>query len=406
MSPRVRRAALPALLTACAALLAARPAVACPFCNAQGQTLTADAAQASMILFGRLTNARLDPNDVNSGTTDLEIEAVVKPHEILAGRKVLTLKRYLPLGKENKFLVFCDVYKGQIDPYRGEAVQPDSRIAEYLKGALAVKDKDTAAKLHYFFTYLDDKDVIVSNDAYSEFGNADYKDFRAVAEKAPADKVAGWLRDQNTPPSRLGLYGSVLGHCGKPEHAKLLRGLLDDPQRRFASGIDGMLAGYVQLQPKEGWAYITGLLRDPQKDFLLRYAALRAARFFHDFRPDVVPAADVTAAVVALLDQKDIADLAIEDLRKWSCWDVADKVLGLYGRDSHNVPIIRRAIVRYALNCPAAACPKAAPFVAARRKEDAKWVEEVEELLRLESARPAAAATPATASAAPPAPKK
>src|SRR6516162_9054927 len=108
MSVPLRRAAFVALLAAGAALSATGPAAACPFCNAQGQTLTADAAQASMILFGRLTNARLDPNDVNSGTTDLEIETVVKPHEILAGRKVLTLKRYLPLGKENKFLVFCD----------------------------------------------------------------------------------------------------------------------------------------------------------------------------------------------------------------------------------------------------------------------------------------------------------
>jgi hypothetical protein len=399
MSASLRRAAFVALLAAGAALFATRPAVACPFCNAQGQTLTADAAQASMILFGRLTNARLDPNDVNSGTTDLEIETVVKPHEILAGRKVLTLKRYLPLGKENKFLVFCDVYKGQIDPYRGEAVAPDSRIADYLKGALAVKDKDAAAKLHYFFNFLDDKDIVVSNDAYTEFGNADYKDFRAVAEKVSADKVAGWLKDPNTPPSRLGLYGSVLGHCGKPEHAKLIRGLLDDPNRRFASGLDGMLAGYVQLQPKEGWAYLVGILRDPQKDFLLRYAALRAVRFFHDFRPDVVSAADTTAAVVALLDQKDIADLAIEDLRKWSCWGAADKILNLNGRESHNVPIIRRAIARYALSCPTPACKA---FVDQKRKEDPKWVEEVEELLRLENAKPVPPVTASAASSPPP----
>jgi hypothetical protein len=127
---------------------------------------------------------------------------------------------------------------------------------------------------------------------------------------------------------------------------------------------------------------------------LLRYAALRAARFFHDFRPDVVPANQVTAAVVTLLDQKDIADLAIEDLRKWSCWDVADRVLGLYGKESHSAPIIRRAIVRYALSCPPAKSPKSAEFVAARKKEDPKWVEEVEELLRLESTTPAPGTVP------------
>jgi len=388
-----RRTAVAVLVTAVlavasVALSSSRSAAACPFCSPGGQTLTADAAQASMVLLGRLTNARLDPNNVDAGTTDLEIEKVVKSDEILAGRKKLTLKRYLPLDKDSKFLVFCDVYKGEIDPYRGEAVPPDSPIADYLAGALKIKDKDPVDRLQYFFSYLDNKDIIVSNDAYTEFGNADYKDFRKVAEKASAAKVAAWLKDPQTPPSRLGLYGSILGHCGKANDGALLRDLISDPQHQLASGIDGILAGMVQLQPKEGWEYVTGILRNPQRDFLLRYAALRAARFFHDYRSDVIPPAQVTPAVLTLLDQKDIADLAIEDLRKWSCWDVADKVIGLYSQESHNIPIIRRAIVRYALCCPATKYPKAAAFVAQRKKEDPKWVEEVEELLRLENTPP------------------
>src|SRR5690349_10840108 len=212
MVPHLRRAPVIALLAACAGLVLAPTAPACPFCSAQGQTLTNDASQAGMILFGRLTNAKLDPKDFNAGSTDLIIETVVKPHEILAGRKVITLPRYLPQEKDNeyKFLVFCDVYKGQIDPYRGVAVKPDSRIATYLKGALAVKDKDAPTRLHFFFEYLDDKDAEVSNDAYMEFGNADYKDYRAVAEKVPADKVAKWIQDPNTQASRLGLYASIL----------------------------------------------------------------------------------------------------------------------------------------------------------------------------------------------------
>jgi len=399
MNSSFRRPALAVLATAVlavasVALVASRSDAACPFCNPGGQTLTAEAVQANMVLFGRLTNAKLDPNNVDAGTTDLQIEKVVKADDILAGRKMLTLKRYLPLDKDSKFLVFCDVYKGEIDPYKGEAVPPDSPIADYVKGALERKDKDPIERLQYFFSYLDNKDIIVSNDAYTEFGNADYKDFRKVAEKASAAKVAAWLKDPQTPPSRLGLYGSILGHCGKADDAKLLRELLADPQHQLASGVDGILAGIIQLQPKEGWTYLLGILKDAHRDFLLRYAALRAARFFHDFRPDVIPPADVTSGVVTLLGQKDIADLAIEDLRKWSCWDEADKILSLYNLESHNVPIIRRAVVRYALCCPPAKCPKAVAFVAERKKEDPKWVEEVEELLRLENTPP----TPPTGS--------
>jgi hypothetical protein len=373
-------------------------ATACPFCSAQGQTLTNDAAQASMILYGRLINARLDPNDVNAGSTDLVIESVVKSHEILGDKKQLTLPRYLPQEKENqyKYLVFCDVFKGAVDPYRGVAVKADSRIAQYLKGALAVKDKDTATRLRYFFDYLDDSDVEVSNDAYMEFGNADYRDYRPVAEKVAGDKVAKWLTDPNTPPSRLGLYGSMLGHCGKPEYGKLLRGLLDDPQRQYTSGIDGILAGYVLLQPKEGWQYVTDIIKEPKKDFLLRYAALRTARFFHDYRPDLIPVKDVIAAVTILLGQKDIADLAIEDLRKWEEWGVADRILGLWGKSSHDVPIIKRSVIKYALSCPKDN-KRVSAFIADRRKENAALLDDLEELLRMEAPKPASPAPPAPA---------
>jgi hypothetical protein len=371
---------------------------ACPFCQgADGKTLTADASDASLILFGKLSNARLDAKDAYAGQTDLQIETVVKSHPILAGRKLITLPRYLPPDPEYKFLVFCDVYKGQLDPYRGEPVKADSRIATYLKGALAVKDKDASTRLKYFFDYLEDKDAIVSADAFKEFGLADYKDYRHVAEKLPADTIARWLRDPNTSPTRFGLYASMLGHCGAAEHARLLRGLLEDAQRRLTSGMDGVMAGYVMLNPKDGWGYLANVMHDGKLDFGVRYAALRAARFFHDYRADLVAKADLTTAVVALLGQKDIADLAIEDLRKWECWGVADQVLGLYGRDSHNAPIIRRAILRYALCCPPQANKSLSTFLADRRKDSAKQLEEVQEILNLESPKPTVAGSTAAA---------
>src|SRR5437868_4076481 len=102
------------VLAACAVVLVPWTTTAghaCPFCSAEGKTLTADANEASLILFGKLTNARLDPKDAYAGQTDLQIESVVKAHDILAGRKVITLPRYLPPEPDYKFLVFCDVYK-------------------------------------------------------------------------------------------------------------------------------------------------------------------------------------------------------------------------------------------------------------------------------------------------------
>jgi hypothetical protein len=389
-----------AVVIAVLALASLLPAagVCCPFCSMQGQTLIGDVNQASMVLYGTFTNAQ--PGlDAGQGTTDLKIEAVIKKHEILGDKKEITLPRYVPnKDPKVKFLVFCDVFKGKIDPYRGVPVQADSDMVKYLKGALEIKDKDIGTRLRFYFDYLDNKEIEISNDAYKEFGNADYKDYRDMAKKLPADKIAKWLADPETAAFRYGLYASMLGHCGTDKHADLLRKLLDDPQKRISSGVDGMLAGYTMLKPKEGWDYIRGVLKDATKEFMLRYAALRAVRFFWDSRPDVLDKKDLIKGVSDLLDQSDIADLAIEDLRKWSCWKVCDQVLGLAQKKSHDIPIIRRAILRYALSCPE---KKAAEYVRLCRTRDPELVKDAEELLKLETPpQPAANPPPVIATKA------
>jgi len=399
MAPSLRRIALPGLAAVALSLAAAVSAEGCPFCGGDSSTMLKEADLASLILYGKLTNAKLDPKDPNgSGTTDLVIDTVVKSHEILGGKTVVTLPKYIPLEKDQdvKYLIFCDVYKGKIDPYRGVPAKADSRIATYLKGALGVKDKTMAEKLKFFFDYLDDGDGEVSSDAYKEFGNADYKEVRALAEKLPADKIAGWLKDPNTLTIRLGLYSSLLGHCGKPEHAKLLRGMIDDPDHKLSTGIDGMLAGYVLLAPKDGWGYLAAMLADRTKEFMQRYAGLRAARFFHEYRADVVAKDRVVAALLPMLAQKDVADLVVEDLRKWGSWEQAEKVLDLFGKPGFSEPIVKRAVMRFALTCPPAKSKRAAEFVAERRKENAKYVEEIEELLSYENPKPAAQPTAQT----------
>jgi hypothetical protein len=362
--------------------LVAIPAAACPFCTMQGQTLTGDVGQASMVLFGTFQNARINGGD---GATDLHIEAVIKKHEILGDKKVVTLPRYVPSDEKNpaKFLVFCDVFKGKIDPYRGVPVKPTSDIVKYLKGALDVKDKDETTRLRFFFDYLDNADIEIANDSYKEFGNADARAYKNLAPKLPADRLAKWLEDPKTPSFRFGLYAVLLGHCGSEKHAALLRDMLTDPKKKVTSGVDGLLAGYVMLKPKEGAALLADVLKDDKKDFLFRYAGLRAVRFFMDTRPDLVPREQLIKAALPLLNQGDIADLAIEDLRKWKCVDVLDKVLALAGRESHQVPIIQRAILRFALSFPDQA--KAAEFVKTQRQKDADNVKEVEDILRLES---------------------
>src|SRR5262249_52298621 len=153
MASTTLRRFLALAVVALAWFLCPTPAPSCPFCSMQGQTLIGDVNQASMVLFGRFTNAKLDASgDLGQGSTDLVIEAVIKQHEILGDKKVLTLPRYVPTDKNSdvKFLVFCDVFKGKIDPYRGVPVPADSDMVKYITGALGVKDKNVAARLRYY----------------------------------------------------------------------------------------------------------------------------------------------------------------------------------------------------------------------------------------------------------------
>jgi hypothetical protein len=367
------------------ALLASPLLAACPFCSMQGQTLTMEVNQANLVIFGTLTNARGGLTDLDSGTTDMAIEEVVKPHDFVKGKKTVTIPRYIPVGQNQnlKFLVFCDIFKERLDPYRGIPVK-DKDIVTYLKGAFEVREKDIAERLAFFFNYLDHADVEVSTDAYKEFANADAKDVMRMLDKADKAKITAklvqWLKDEKTPAYRYGLYGYLLGTCGNEQHAGVLLELLSDPQRGLVSGIDGVLAGYILLRPKEGLPYLRSILGDRSKDFTRQYAALRAVRFFWDTRPDVVPEKELVSSTTLLLDS-DLADLAIDELRKRKQWQLADQIIDLY--EKHNVPIIRRAILRFALSCPPGN-KKVEEFLKEQRQKHPDKVKDVEELLKLE----------------------
>src|SRR4029079_17924490 len=102
----------------------------------------------------------------------------------------------------------------------------------------------------------------------------------------------------------------------------------------------------------------------------------------------VVSKKELVDGLCVMLAQDDISDLAIEDLRKWQCWDMTDRVLAVAKTEAFKQPIVRRAILRYALQ--AKGNKAAQEYVSERRKADAKAVEEAEELLKLEQETPAA----------------
>jgi DNA-binding ferritin-like protein (Dps family) len=205
-------------------------------------------------------------------------------------------------------------------------------------------------------------------------------------------RLQNWLKDPNTPVYRFGLIGLMLGLCGKPEDGALFLATLNDPDKSVVSGVDGILAGYILVDREHGWKYTQQLLSSPDKDFSKRYAALRTARFLWDTHIGHVPAEEILEAVAKLLEQGDIADLAIEDLRKWKQWQFTDKILRQSKRDTHSAPIIHRAVLRYMISCPQDRYPAAKAYVDSIKKSNPEKVQDALELLELEKSMQAAPA--------------
>jgi hypothetical protein len=356
---------------------------ACPFCiDERGKTLVDDYLEASMVVYGTFKNPKLDPTGgIDNGTTELDIDKVLKNNDILKGKKFVTLPKYMPA--KTKWIVFCDVYKGEINPYRGEEVTAGSQLLEYLDNSLALKDKAIDKRLRHCFDFLNSADVAVSVDAYREFAKADYEQYKDIAKKLPSATIVGWLKDEKTPNYRYGLYASLLGHCGdSKKDGDFLRAMIDDPRKRMGSGLDGMMAGYAMLQPKEGFAYLQDTLKNDQEEFHFRYAALRTLRFFWQCRTDVIGKDKILQAVYTAAQDHELADFAIDDLRTWKAWNLTDKVLDLFGKDSHNHSVVKRAILRFALSSPE---KRAKTFVDEQRRKNKLWVEETEEMLRIDT---------------------
>jgi hypothetical protein len=363
------------LLVGMMVLVCPTPAFGIPFCMvSEPLTWRQEAAEAEFVVYGTLRNSRRNPD--GSGTTELVIEAIVKDHPFLKNKKVLEVPRYIPAAEGDKdpphYLLFFDLDKGKPDPCRG--IPATRTTVRYLQGLRLIDNGDRLRLLRYCFDYLEHSDPEIASDAFLEFKKSTDAEFRKVGPSLPAEKLHNWLIDPRTPAHRLDLYAFLLGHCGTAEDGDLLRNLAAKHP-----GSDGFLTGYVLLRPKEGWAHVRQLLRDGKQDFRVRYSALRAARSFHTTRPAVVSKEEAEEAVTPLLDQADIADLAIDDLRRWGRWDLTNRILALVSRPSHSAPFIRRALLRYALQSPGAA---AAKFVGEARKANPAEVADMEEILR------------------------
>jgi hypothetical protein len=371
---------------ACFLVLVVAPAAdACALCdpsNQKLQTFRQEARTCKFVVAGTLTNARLVGDN---GFTDVAIEAVIKDDPALGKRTTITLPRWIPLDtkKPSRVMVFCDVYEGKIDPFRGVTLR-GTAVPAYLKGALALDDNDRVACLLYYFRHLDNPDPDVAADAFLEFAKASDQEIGAVGPKLDPAKIRKLMADPKTPADRLGLYAFLLGACGTKADADALTAMIDKSDERTAAALAGVLGGLIEMRPADGWKRAAAILDDPKRPYQDKLAVLGTLRFFHAFRAAEHRKA-ILAGMAAVVAHGDMADMAIEDLRRWQWWDLTKNVLAEYNKPTHAAPLVKNAILRYALTCPDA---DAAAFVKAAEAGDPAAVREVRESLEFERPAP------------------
>jgi hypothetical protein len=363
-------------------IAAALPADACTFCDGSfrtKQTLRMHFAQAKAVLHGQLKNPRFDRDD--NSYTDLHVSNILKDDPARGGQMVITIPQYLPVigNTPSDFVLFCDVAKGKLDPVFGV---PAPRAAlDYLNAAAKLDDADPAAKLAFFFKHLDSTDATIAADAFYEFARAADSDILKAARQINPAKVRRLIADANTPPERLGVFAFLLGVSGGPADAAFLARMLSENPlpERSASAFGGLLAGLILLAPNDGWPLAANVLADSKRPYSVRLSAIGTVRFLQSTR-GADSKAEVLKCCAALLPHGDLADQAIEDLRRWEYWDLTTDVLAQFGKPTHAAPIVRRAILRYALCAPG---DESKRFVAAVRQSDPRLVKSVEEMLEL-----------------------
>ncbi len=222
--------------------------------------------------------------------------------------------------------------------------------------------------------YLNGDLDLPAYDALKTLQQMDDQTLAKAASGMASARLRQLVKNKQVDVELRGLCAYLLGHAGDVRDAVLLRELL--ASAKTGSDADGLLKGWLLLDPQAAWDYITQTLRDPRSDFLTRDLMRRCARYYLDSHPGQIEAPRVREVYTMLLMVGEL-DWVVEDLRLLRRWDLTDEVVGLWKQDLQDLQ--RRAILRFCVQCPDA---RAAALVAEQRRANAEVVARAERELR------------------------
>ncbi|MGF1579210.1 MAG: hypothetical protein ACFCD0_07585 [Gemmataceae bacterium] len=369
-------------------LLVLPSAYGCSLCGAlqSRRTIRSEFTRAKIVAVGTISNPRFSTAPSarpGSGTTDFYVQFALKGKALLGKRRQLLLDRYLAIPDPKsppRFLVFFDIVQGKLDPYHGRYVTSPAML-EYVKKTQYFSKLAPVARLQTYFPYFAHEDQEIAFDAFLEFAKASDQEVKDVAQLLPIQPLRDLLTNKATPTERINLYAFLVGVAGGEQDARLLRKMINNPTARTRGAMQGLLSGYLALEPTEGWKLVYSMLSDPNLRYSTKFSTAQVLRFYHGldehkYRPQVLHGLQI------ILRDPDLADVAIGDLRRWKMWDLTKEVLAHYDKKNYSSPLIRRGIIRYALSCNQ---PAAASFVKRVEGEDPRLIADVRKSLEWEA---------------------
>jgi hypothetical protein len=366
------RILVPSIVAALAALLfSGDTARACPFCSAVQVTFTEEIKTNDVAVIAALVER---PKPSNDGGDELELlKAKFKIVDVLKGGKDIKkgdtfLALYIgeaPIGKE--FLVMG------IEPPKvewGAPIELTDRAKDYLHHLMKLPAKG-AERLAFFQDYLEDKDPLISRDAYDEFATTPYSELKELKGQMKHDTYLERLQDPKTDVSHRRLYLTMLGICGTKKDLALLEKMIKSDDRAMRTGLDALIGCYLTLKGPEGLPLIRDMfIKNENAEFTDQYQAIMALRF-HAEEGVAIKKDEIAKVLRHMLDRPKYADLVVADLARWGDWSVVDRMFVLFRDADQDSLWVREPIVNYMRACP---LPKAKEYLKEFEKIDAKAV--------------------------------
>ncbi len=319
---------------------------ACPFCSAVSQTLRQEMEVMDAVVIATAVQGDLT-RDKDSGQVLMKIEKVLKGSKLVKE------------GQEVRAIYYGDVTKGRrfmmsgVDPpeLQWSCLPLTERGEAYVEKVMAISD-DPIERLRFYHKYLQDEEEMLSRDAYDEFAITPYDVVKQLAPEMDHDQLLRWINDPEMPTDRKRLYLTMIGVCGGEQDLPFLETLLRSSQKSTRGALDALIACYLTLAGEQGIPLIDELfLANKQAPYADTYAAIMAVRF-HGTEGNVIARSKLVDSLHHVLDRKDLADLVIPDLARWSDWSQIDRLTELFIQADDDNNWVRVPVVNYLRACP------------------------------------------------------